>query len=311
VYDSESNVLILIPRKGVNKKLSGQTWIFDLEVQTWEKRDGPPHGYGPAAYDTQSDRIIFFNGCTWHGGITLQLARWTANGQTWAYDYNTDTWTDMQPEESPYGLCMAGMVYDSESDRMILFSGTDTETDTDSLETWAYDFDTNTWTLMQPSGDPPPGADTFPMSYDEAADRVIVWRRDYDVSTFQSVYKIGVYDFNTNTWEQRQQETHPEAFLASAMTYEPETGLHILFGGYIKKWVANQELWGYSYDANIWKRIPSRNLPSDRGYHYMTFHEQAGVLVLFGGGPDEGILTNEMWVYDPDKSEWTDYTIKP
>ena len=305
-YDAESDKVILVPRTGNNlRSLSSQTWIFDLNARTWQKRGGPPWSEGPMAYDAQSDRIILFLGT--RGGVT----NITGAGQTWAYDYNTDTWTNMEPAEGPFGLLGARMVYDSESDRIILFGGISAEGFGPIEDTWAYDYETNSWTNMQPTGSPPPGDNFFAMSYDVAADRVIAWR--CPLRAGQTPNKIGVYDYNSNTWEEKETQTQPTYCWYNAMVYDPGTGLNILFGG--QKPGADErptkETWGYDYASNSWKRLPATNPPSARGWHAMVYHAKAGVIVLFGGGASRAEFTDETWVYDPVNGEWSNYSISP
>lgn len=58
------------------------------------------------------------------------------------------------------------MAYDAESDRAILFN-------TDG-QTWAYDFDTDTWTHRAPKS-PPPARTWYAITYDQGLDRVVVF----------------------------------------------------------------------------------------------------------------------------------------
>src|SRR3989442_15890746 len=68
------------------------------------------------AYDSGSDRVILFGGySSCCGGIAL--------GDTWAYDFNANTWTDMTPAVAPTSRESSAMAYDSQSDRVILFGG--------------------------------------------------------------------------------------------------------------------------------------------------------------------------------------------
>src|SRR5436309_13715297 len=73
---------------------------------------------------------------------------------TWAYDFNLNTWTDMDPAVRPpprYGHAMA---YDLQSDRVILFSGYGLNGNYFD-DTWAYDFNKNTWTNASASPSAP------------------------------------------------------------------------------------------------------------------------------------------------------------
>ncbi len=83
------------------------------------------------AYDAESDRVI--------------LSGWRGLDDTWAYDFNSNTWTDVSSSVSPSARDNHAMAYDAESDRVILFGGS-----TGSDETWSYHYPPPT----PPSGPP-------------------------------------------------------------------------------------------------------------------------------------------------------------
>src|SRR3989442_8385889 len=78
---------------------------------------GPPvRDFHAMAYDSRSDRVILFGG--WGGyGNPRPL------GDTWAYDFSTNTWTQMFPAVGPPARMYFAMTYDNQSDRVILFGG--------------------------------------------------------------------------------------------------------------------------------------------------------------------------------------------
>jgi hypothetical protein len=306
-YDIESNKVILKPYlANYQRVLESSAWAFDLDEKAWQKRaDGPPKGNGSLAYDAQSDRTILFIGIRGKPDFSGK-----PTGQTWAYDYNTDTWTNMEPEESPYNLLGQRMVYDSESDRIILFGGLsagDAGQFRYSYETWAYDYDANTWTNMQPTGDIPEGEiNSYPMSYDVEADRVLAWICKAPSADEVEGCAMNTYDYNSNTWERREMEPHPSISFFSDMVYDPGTGMNIFYGGAsYNHGEGIDEFWGYDYDSNTWTELSSKNPPSARGWHAMVFHEQAGVIIMFGGGNSDNTFTDETWVYDPATGEWS------
>ncbi len=305
-YDIESNKVILKPFVTNYKKvLNSSAWAFDLEEKVWKKHaDGPSKGEGPLAYDAQSDRTILFI------GMLGMLKRET--GQTWAYDHNTDTWTNMNPEEGPYNLLGPRMAYDSESDRIILFGGWQSIGSGGwmaSYDTWAYDYDTNTWVNMQPSGDIPQGeVNYYPISYDVGADRVLAWicKVPSAGGVEGEECAMNAYDYNSNTWERREMEPHPLNSCYNAMVYDPGTGMNILYGGAsCDHEEVLDEFWGYDYASNTWTELPSKNTPSARGWHAMVYDDQASVIILFGGGDSINTFTDETWVYDPATGEWS------
>ena len=83
--------------------------------------------------------------------------------QTWAYDFNTNTWQQMS--DGPEFHLGASLAYDLESDRVILFGGQQVITNRYFDDTWAYDFNTDTWTEMKPLGSPA-GRNFGEMAYD-------------------------------------------------------------------------------------------------------------------------------------------------
>ena len=90
--------------------------------------------YNAMAYNAGSDRVILFGG--------------TGGFETWAYDFNRNEWTNMNSVVHPSGRWAHAMAYDAGSDRVVLFGG-ETGALNPSDETWAYDFNTDTWTQMQ------------------------------------------------------------------------------------------------------------------------------------------------------------------
>jgi hypothetical protein len=152
-YDVESDRAILFGGMGIVKGMLEDTWAYDLSANSWMKMapaQSPPPGHGPMAYDIKSDRVILFMGVI-DTGTYPDNGVYKLTSETWAYDYNSNTWVDMQPKDAPFGLLGARMVYNAESDRMILFGGMDAGVLTGADDkwfddTWAYDFDSNNWT---------------------------------------------------------------------------------------------------------------------------------------------------------------------
>jgi N-acetylneuraminic acid mutarotase len=307
-YDIESDRVLLFG--GATNPFRGpyfaDTWTYEVDTNTWTKMEpevSPPVGEGPFAYDAQSDRAIMFVGAE----LEMPLAPLS---ETWAYDTNTDTWTNMEPAVAPPGLLGARMAYDAESDRMILFSGMDSMAYmTDGIfvyinETWAFDFDSNTWTQMAPTTSPPPG-NYFAMAYDAGADRVIVT----GVLGTEFSDDTWVYDFNTDTWEMRETAESPGSRSLPAMVYAADTGQMILFGGGPElsdySVTVQDDTWSYDFDSNTWTELHPETFPSARGWHAMAYSTAADRVILFGGGTDRKHSTMETWLYDPGANTWT------
>jgi len=164
VYDTESDVMVWFGGAEWGRIEEGKhaglddTWIYDADQNSWIEPSPatPPPGRVDHAmvYNSDADRVIVFGGSTGFGvGDVL--------GDTWAYDTNTNTWTEMSPTVSPPARAFTAMWYDPLADLVFLFGGTE-DTSWPPLpwkmfggeELWAYDFDTNTWTLYRTDPNP-------------------------------------------------------------------------------------------------------------------------------------------------------------
>ena len=93
------------------------------------------------AYDSESDRVILVGGHKVPGDYGAQ-------SETWAFDYNTQTWQNMLPTTKPLRLAHQ-MAYDEESDLVVLFGGLEgSDLNTIYNHVYTYDYNTNNWTLL-------------------------------------------------------------------------------------------------------------------------------------------------------------------
>jgi hypothetical protein len=202
-YDAGSDRIIVFGG------LADGTWAYDPAADTWTRMQPATHpsarNYGAMAYDPVSDRVILFGG----SGTDDR-----ALGDTWAYDVDTDTWTELSPQGGPGVRQYTAMVYDPVGQRMILFGGLDAVASQPPDATWAYDSVFPEWDHTL--------ADTW--AYDPAA----------------------------NTWTELAPASAPPARGWHDMAYELETGLIVLFGGGPARGSFTDETWLYDLVANAW-----------------------------------------------------------
>jgi len=67
---------------------------------------------------------------------------------TWAYDYNTNTWTEMAPEFSPGLRSWHSMAYDAATQKVVFFGGAPRRDPLFHDDTWLYDPSANTWSPL-------------------------------------------------------------------------------------------------------------------------------------------------------------------
>lgn len=114
------------------------------------------------ANDPGSDRVVLLGGRDDVQGF----------GDTWAYDYNADTWTPMSPETPPTPRYSSAIAYDAGSDRIILFGGNTVGGGGAWDETWVYDLTNDTWTLAEKGSGPSPRFGPV-MVHDTESDRIV------------------------------------------------------------------------------------------------------------------------------------------
>jgi len=222
---------------------TAETWSFDPSTRVWTNMNpvgGPERLFAPAmAYDAGSDRVIMFGGNNTSGQV----------GGTWAYDVNTNTWTQMDPADKPAQRAFMHLAYDSQSDRVILVGGGNCCRDFG--DTWSYDFDTDTWTEMAPGGGPP--AISYGASaYDPGTDRVILFGGAPYAQGEAPQADTWAYDYETNTWTLLSPPSAPPARGWHALARDPVSGLLVLFGGGPDREHYQADTWLYDPAANTW-----------------------------------------------------------
>jgi N-acetylneuraminic acid mutarotase/predicted MPP superfamily phosphohydrolase len=293
-----------------------ETWTYDCNTDTWLNKNPSTAPSGRArpvlVYDSESERTILFGGVLDGGYPTEEVVH-----DCWSYDMDSDLWNNVDwdwqeqtPIVSPGDRCGSPMVYDIESDRMVIFSGWP-NIHTDGVrynDTWTYDYNTNTWTNMLPSG-LPPGRGGHAMVYDEKADVMVMFGGVTGYQTESEKYKADTwtYDLNTNTWTNMSPPSNPSPRIFSIMGYDNESGLIVLFGGFMQDHSAGFDTWVYNLTANIWTNVTSSIHPEARFVSSMMYDYEEERVLLGGGGNWDGYL-NDIWEYNTTTNLWTELT---
>ncbi len=151
----------------------------------------PGRNYQAMTYDTKADRVLMW-GDNSDGEVDKSM---------WSYDFNNNTWQEYKFDEASYpaGRDYPIMSYDVEFDRTILFGGDLFEYRDTGLETWVYDYNTNTWAKIE-TNPVPARLSRHSMVYNIAADRVYLFGGQIGSTQFNYSNETWSYDFNTNTW---------------------------------------------------------------------------------------------------------------
>jgi hypothetical protein len=278
-FDERANRTILYG--GITDNLvnsSGETWAYDAGSNTWALRTpsgnfAPAGQYGPSmVYDSRADRVVLFGGASYHPG-------WM--NETWAYDYDLNTWTRLDPLLSPPGRTGFSMVYDSPADRIIAFGGTGVGGALMLSDTWVYDYNNDTWTNATSSTGPSRRTGTM-MTYDSKADRVLMYG---GVGDFGDLHDTWAFDLNSSTWRLTNPSGNPFAIRDSVMVYDSQVDRTILFGGGCRGGSSggSTATWAFDYDANNWSRMYTPTAPPCQEQSGLVYDSGSDELIMFGG----------------------------
>lgn len=286
---------IAIPQQ--NRVPLTDTWAYDPATGAWQAMTpptAPPASEGPLAYDDKADLIIYV--------ATLDGMTFGPLSETWAYDYNSDTWAQLTTNQTPSpGMVGGRMVYDSESDRLIFFGGYDIPHNGYFNETWVFDLAAKSWTQMAPAV-APPGTNFQSMVYDSAADRVLMWGSVSDD-------RLWSYDYNNDTWAEVTDTGTPPLMDYTRMVYIPALQQSILFGGVdVPNEVPQGGTWVFDHLTQAWQQLTLPTAPEPRAWQAMVYEPTTGQLLLFGGGADRDHAYGDLWRFDPVAQSWAEIT---
>ncbi len=285
LFNSQSNKAMIFSGWDTDENDLNTTWVYDFNKNVWinatatmkdpENQPAPRIGYS-GAYDPINDKIILFGGFVdCYDNFPLDCESWS---DTWSYDIGDNNWTNLNPYNSPPPHAHSGMVYDSESHKMVLFGGIGDDVITMG-ETWVYDPMANNWTNMVPIISPPK-RHAPSMAYNSEIDRIILFggtdpwsgaREDHMNDTWS-------YDLNTNTWIELSPSVSPsKRIVESSMFYISEINKILFIGGwlgYSKNTLEGEpynDAWVYDYYSNNWTEI-TNNMPLEDPYGTFTYN---------------------------------------
>jgi hypothetical protein len=177
-----------------------------------------PHFRGQAAmvYDSARQVLVVFGGT--HSGTTIL-------GDTWEYD--GVNWTQRSPVASPSARYGMGYAYDTANAQTVIFGGItgSNPATTQTQETWVYDG--STWTQKAPAHKPSKRSG-MAMGYDEANGYVVLYG---GFDNFTPTALSDTWKWTGTDWLVQAPGTVPPKRSNAAITYDPNEGGAVLFGG--------------------------------------------------------------------------------
>ena len=236
------------------------TWIYDIESNTWIELDPPDHpnqrSDSSIAYDPDNDVIILFSGYRRDEVKTRE---------TWAYNFEDDNWAEMFPENPPLHQYGNYMVYVSETDQLLMYpghwsivSGEITVNHGYGGNIWEYDYGENRWTEHE-APSVPLGRYWGNLAYDPNRNRLVLFG-GHGATEFDDTW---AYDIDTGEWEQASSNMRPSKRNGSNMVYDPEHDVFVMFGGMNTAGSGLNDTWILDADSLTWSMAEDVSIPEE------------------------------------------------
>jgi N-acetylneuraminic acid mutarotase len=288
-YDPASQKLVVFGGRTGSGTL-GDTWVYDLGAMAWHEVKSalsPAARFGhAAAYDPQLRRVLMFGG--------------QASGffnDTWAFDPIGETWQKLEVRGTPpskrYGT---SAVLDTQRHELIVSHGfTDTGRFDDTL---ALDFETNTWSKIQPVGDRPLKRCLHAAAYDATSDRMLLFggcSSGFGPCPQGDLWSL---DIAGRDWRELKPAGSKPAARLNPTLVSDEAGRALLFGGSTDDGPA-ADVWRLDPATSEWTQLTSSvDMPPARESHAAAWNPVMGQMIIFGGLGENGAL-NDLWTFTP------------
>jgi hypothetical protein len=239
-------------------------WEFDAAAGTFTQliansavpapATQPTHrGRACVAWNFTTNKLVLFGGNTRQGGAGALPAPGTLLNDTWEWDPNTNTWTDVTPVSgNPSPRERAAMTWDPVTGGMLMFGGDlDPAADTPASplsDTWL--FIGGVWAQMSPANVPPARGNHSMVTRTDFNDVVMCLGGNYSAAP-NNIAHLDVWQWNGADWSMLSDGTlsWPASALGNQAIYDPIRHRIVVQGGQGLT-TANSTLYGPSYGGS-------------------------------------------------------------
>lgn len=298
------------------------TWIKVNDENLIEDIDYPINRSRTDLVYYDEGKVMLFGGYSYPIGIY---------SDTWFFDSGDMTWSKMDynglsPGEG-YPQGRAGVNIEYAGNGVVLaFGGLTLDAFLNIInlnDTWEFNSNTTTWTMVNEGGDTGEGAD-FPNARTMSG---IAYSGYNEVYLFCGAYTqdddlIGIFDM----WKYNSINKHWTEIDISPLT--PDVTVPTKRAGHTMEYIGNNKIilfggiddteqylndtWIYEIDNNLWRKIDygsgieGTDYPNARMGHAMAYTGYNNLIILFGGTYDNGSTTlyDDTWIFDSTTETW-------
>jgi hypothetical protein len=307
----------------------GEVWAFHPDCDNFEElvtESGPsPRSRSGVALDTTRNRMII------HGGRYRagDSGDYELHDDLWAFDLETDTWTELQADDGPGVRIMHTMEVSGDT---LYFYGGNTSPNglsySHQRDLWSLDLVNLVWTQLEVRADA--GYRLFHTSTISADGSTIYVYGGGDNGAYVGPFydDLWSYDVASGSWT----ELHsggtgaPDGRIAANLVSDDARGRLLLWAGHDDGSLGNtNQVWAYDLAAGTWSEQEAGDIQTNDPNGYCDFPSDftdpdldaperryfgAAVvsedeLLVFGGKTDCGQV-NDMWGWDLESQIWTE-----
>jgi hypothetical protein len=216
VYDEGRHTTVLYGGTG-QSAVYDDTWEWDGSTWTERKVPGPGARMSHAmTYDATRGRTVLFGGTRYPGGVA---------GDTWEWDGST--WTERSVAGPPARFSHA-MSFDRARNRVVLFGGSSDAFAPALSDTWEWDG--TAWT-ERTSVHKPLGRYEHGMAYHSLRGHSVMFGGYLSPAGGSGTATGDTWEWDGTDWLATS-KSGPEGRGVFGMTYDPDRGAAVLFGGF-------------------------------------------------------------------------------
>jgi hypothetical protein len=326
VFDSIHNNFVIFG----GRVTFGTLYVDYADVWEWNPTTGAftdrsNSGQGPGyrsqqsmVFEKSTGKVLLFGGGTpdvnapddqW-GGVSV------AFGDTWEWDPVQGKWSQLQPATAPSARYAAGLVWDNQRSRAVLFGGMEKPlaglSGVPKQDTWEWDPSKSIWNNRTIAGSRPSARNGHAMAYDPVRG-VTVLVGGFDIDTGYALADVWEWDPASGAWSQRFTGSEPNLptarIYASLVTDSALNRLDLVGGGiysYDYSYLRDGEIWEFNPATTTFTDrtpLPPHAWPSARFNPAMAFCPITGKTYMFGGMDNGYVFLDELWEWDG--SSWS------